>query len=168
MAIRTMFFERPVAASTRPTGSASTAESTCTRVPIGEGGGEGSIRVHACAAYECLTGSLLLCAHCPYIVCVRVVLSKFLSTTTTMALLLIRARIVTVVVGGLPAWRGTLPIVAGAAYDRARDYHRRSWPLFRSAKIGCSFVRDVSDSPSRRKHQTWPSHGYTLVECVPN
>lgn len=35
----------------------------------------------------------------------------------------------------------------------------------RARSIG---ARDVSDSPSPRKHQTWPSYGYTLVECVPN
>lgn len=35
------------------------------------------------------------------------------------------------------------------------------------ARSARSLVRDVSDSPSRRKHQTWPSYGYTLVECVP-
>lgn len=37
--------------------------------------------------------------------------------------------------------------------------------LLPSCKIG---ARDVSDSPSPRKHQTWPSYGYTLVECVPS
>lgn len=52
----------------------------------------------------------------------------------------------------------TLPPVsvraaAGAAAVRARSAR---WP------------RDVSDSPSRRKHQTWPSYRYTLVECVPS
>lgn len=35
------------------------------------------------------------------------------------------------------------------------------------ARSARSLVRDVSDSPSRRKHQTWPSYGYTLIECVP-
>lgn len=35
--------------------------------------------------------------------------------------------------------------------------------LLPSCKIG---VRDVSSSPSPRKHQTWPSYGYTPIECV--
>lgn len=37
-----------------------------------------------------------------------------------------------------------------------------------SLRARSELSRDVSDSPSPRKHQTWPSYGYTLVECVPS